>query len=210
MIRSIVPGCLILLAGLLLAGCGSNAKTEGDSSKAVDDSSKKAVAAKGDSSNKASASKTADPKDGNTTKSNTGDNQPGEPEATGDGVVKVDARTLLSEYTNDQETADRKYKGKVLQVKGVVKYWGDLSGVGLEGGKDIPALVQCGFPSDDMKAIREHNYVMRSQNGQEIKEKATIVIQGKCNGISKGPVVLGLRAVRLNDCKVIDPVLLKR
>jgi hypothetical protein len=201
MMPKVLSGGLFLLTITMLAGCQS--KTEGDASK-------KAGIAKDDSPNKASGSKTSNLKDGSSTTSKEGDTQPDGAEATDDAVVKVDARTLLGEYTNDQGAADRKYKGKVLQVQGAVKYWGDLSGVGLDGGKDIPALVRCLFPPDGTKAIREHNQVAHRQKGKEIQASTTVVIQGKCNGISTGRIVLGLRAVTLNNCKVIDPVLLKR
>lgn len=201
MLMKLLSGWAALLGVVVLVGCDKSKGTgESDPAKA------NTVA----SSKKASGAKTSNTTDGSSTSSKKGDTRPDGPEATDDAVVKVDARTLLGEYTNDQGAADRKYKGKVLQVQGAVKYWGDLSGVGLDGGKDIPALVRCLFPPGGTKAIREHNEVAHRQQGQEIKASTTVVIQGKCNGISTGPIVLGLRAVTLNKCKVIDPVLLKR
>ena len=109
MIRFVVSGCLVMLTVMFSAGCQS--RTEGDSSK-------KAVDAKGDSSKSApTVSKTANSQ-----------NKPGDSvvkddsqNVKSDGVVQVDARTLIGDYAEDERAADQKYKGRVIQLKGVVK-----------------------------------------------------------------------------------------
>jgi hypothetical protein len=129
-----------------------------------------------------------------------------------DDVVKVDARTLLGDYTKDEKAADQKYKGKVLQVEGVVKgSFTDISGVHLEGGTEAKATVQCKFGSAEMKTIRYHNRAALStenkgKNIKRIEKGANVVIKGTCNGITG---TARRKAVVLENCEVIDPVLLK-
>lgn len=134
-----------------------------------------------------------------------------------DEVVKVDARTLLSDYRQDRKEADRKYKGKVLQVQGVVRNI-TPNAVNLEGGTDLKLLVQCAFGSGGIKAIREHNVAVRLKDDEARRKKQkvdlpsridrgiNVVIKGTCGGIKE---TTG-KTVVLDNCEVIDPILLKK
>lgn len=132
-----------------------------------------------------------------------------------DDVLKVDAKTLLGDYTKDRKAADQKYKGKVLQVEGVVK--GLTKSVNLEGGTDTKLSVKCNFGSDTSKAISDHNVAARLANSKaavkkepekfkEIKRGTSVVIRGTCNSVSGTTQ----KVVVLDNCEVIDPVLLKK
>ncbi len=130
-----------------------------------------------------------------------------------DDVLKVDAKTLLGDYTKDRKAADQKYKGKVLQVEGVVK--GLTKSVSLEGGTDIKLAVQCNFGSETRKAISDHNVAARRENAKakkgsekvkEIERGTSVVITGTCNSLSGTTK----KVVVLDNCEVIDPILLKK
>jgi hypothetical protein len=135
-----------------------------------------------------------------------------------DDVLKVDARTLLSDYTKDRKAADLKYKGKVLEVEGVVKGTTGLNkAVSLEGGTDTKLAVQCNFGSDTSKAIGDHHVAARLANSKagvkkesekvkEITRGISVVIRGTCNSVSG----TSRKVVVLDNCEVIDPILLKK
>ena len=110
-------------------------------------------------------------------------------------VLKVDARTLVKAYTEDQDAADKKYKGKLLEVTGVVTYR-HSTGINLEAGTDLKPMVMCAFGADRAKALQK---IWR-----QVGKGAKVTVTGTCNGFSTNT---GSPLVTLDNCNLIDPPL---
>lgn len=100
--------------------------------------------------------------------------------------IKVTANDLCSEYESDEIAADKKFKGKYLEVTGIVdridSSFTDSPIVGLKcGGEYSLTSVGCSFTSADEAA--------------ELSKGTSITIQGKSSG-----EVIG--SPQISDCKI--------
>lgn len=196
----VLSGCLFLLTVTLLAGCDSKPKGTAEG-----DPAKQSAVAKGDSPK--SAPTVGKKVDGQNERDDGMVKVDGQNKRD-DGVVQVDARTLIGDYAEDEKAADRKYKGRVIQLKGVVKSSTNyVDAVSLYNGTKLQAEVQCKVGVDGMKAIKAHNLATwrREVKGKvkQINTGSTVVIQGTCKGLARK------NAIVMDTCEVIDPVLLK-
>lgn len=204
---------LLALAVTLLAGCGSKAKVDGDSPKSDAEPQKRVAAKKDDPAKDTGGTKaTPDPKGVAAPKSSTGGTSEAHPENktdAADGVLAVDARTLIADYADDELAANTKYKGKVLRLKGVVKSSTNyVDAVSIYNGTNLKAAeVQCKVGTDGMKAIKDHNLASWRPDVKgkvkQVNTGVTVVVQGTCKGLARK------NAIVLDGCEVIDPVLLK-
>ena len=105
--------------------------------------------------------------------------------------LEITADDLIQAFMVDNELADAKYNGEILEVTGTVKsigknYVGTLF-VKLSGGGIEAWRVQCMF---DQKYEAELD---------QLNEEQTIVIQGECDGFF-------MTDVKMKDCVVIEEV----
>ncbi|MFH0846779.1 MAG: hypothetical protein V1894_01810 [Chloroflexota bacterium] len=105
-----------------------------------------------------------------------------------DGVTLIGARELFDAYTEDVEAADRKYKGKVLEVVGKVKMNRSLFGsryivLGSTGLMSTWA-VDCLFTDTTNPRL------------DEVKKEDIARIRGKCEGLELDVI--------LKECKLIS------
>ena len=111
-------------------------------------------------------------------------------------MVVVPAKQLIQEFQNESRAADRKYRGKYLEISGVVERQGidgdEISFVIMHGGDEQYKIkIECIF--DDTNAEDEVG-LSRLRQGQ------TITVRGEYNGrvsnVKIGECVLVPRAPR--------------
>ena len=100
-------------------------------------------------------------------------NKPHQNMVNADAEVKVDAVTLYSEYETDDEAANAKYLGKIVEVSGTVREsTTDESGtvkVMLDSGSEMAGII-C-----ELDPLSEHKRTT-FQSGEQVK------LKGKCDG----------------------------
>ena len=127
---------------------------------------------------------------------------PGNQSASSELEGKAGTRTTASELTlafsANKMNADSRFKGKVLEVKGVVKIM-DVPAIGLATiwlvGTNPALSVRCHFGADRHKALDE----LRDQ----IKQGSSVTIKGTCNGGPRGPD--GNEFIQVDNCVMVDP-----
>ena len=100
-------------------------------------------------------------------------------------IIQVDASSLITEYMQDTESADATYKGKQIEVTGLVEYLGvegeeeaEIPYVYLGGNKQSELfLVKCYFTAEEQSAV----------DALEILGSITIV--GTCDGYEDNVIV---------------------
>jgi hypothetical protein len=110
---------------------------------------------------------------------------------TGTEAIKVDGATLAKDYASDVKAADKKYKGKVLEVNGTLKSEGGIQSgvVVVDTGSKISIV--CNFDKDgrvDLDRVRA-----------KLRKGTKLVIRGTCKGS------LSSFSVDLEKCKLLDP-----
>lgn len=118
-----------------------------------------------------------------------------------DEVVKVTAKQLLEDYKPDEKekdpklrykAADEKYKGKTLEITGVVKKASGSTHLALEGGTGFKVVVYCAFGKENQKNLDALRKAKKLADGDKV------VVKGTCAGIK-------VDTVRIDDCIMIDP-----
>jgi hypothetical protein len=112
----------------------------------------------------------------------------------GEGPIAVSAVQLVQDYRtlgDGPGGADKKYRGKVLEVSGVVRSSGNdfdweykvtVGRIGLSGGEGVAIGVNCWFDEDAKAAA------------SQVKQGQTVTIQGRCDGRTSD--------VQLRKCKL--------
>ncbi|MDR0519512.1 MAG: OB-fold putative lipoprotein [Clostridiales Family XIII bacterium] len=129
-----------------------------------------------------------DNKDANNAPSNQTEQSADDSTAPEESAIQISAKDLMDAYDENEVAADEKYKGKVLQVKGVVNSVAtdimDELYVTLDNGAELEIIsVQCYFNEDKKDAIAK------------LKKGDEITIEGTCTGY--------LINVLLEDCDVL-------
>ena len=97
---------------------------------------------------------------------------------------KLTISTLVSDFENNEAAADKKYPGKIIQVKGPVsQITSDSTGISLYlKEKDQMSGVICNFASEEIDTTKIH-------------KEDTVVVKGICSGY--------LMDVVLNKCVMV-------
>jgi hypothetical protein len=111
----------------------------------------------------------------------------------------IPAASFYKEVTTNERQAVRKYKGKIVILKGKVKGFGDLPhGLGrlvrLEADqRDPESSVTCEFKSFD-----QHQF----EDARKLEKDQIVVISGKCTGVWTNAKTGKSNIVMLEECKV--------
>jgi len=122
-------------------------------------------------------------------------------------AIKVSAKDLVTAYKGTEgekdpkkkyKEADDKYKGKVLELTGVMtNVIGATSPYFIvEGGTGARVRVYCAFGNEYKEGLQT------LRKSKKLKAGVTVTVRGTCSGL-KG------KDVRLDDCVLIDPPLEK-
>lgn len=99
-------------------------------------------------------------------------------------VIVVNAPDLVADYEANEVAADRKYKGKILEVSGIIDSMGkdraDTPYIILAAGRrDTFRMVHCSFSGGEESELAA------------LATGGNIAIRGKCNGLAMGNVQIG-------------------
>ena len=96
-------------------------------------------------------------------------------------AVHIDASVLYKAFETDSATANKKFNGKILQVKGTIKE------IGLNQQNQQVILLSTTTEGASINSTMEEN-IEALQTGK------TIMLKGICNGIGESDEDLGLKA----------------
>ena len=105
-------------------------------------------------------------------------------------ILQIEASSLIAEYMQDQESADTTYKGKPVEVTGLVEY------VGLEGeeGEEIPYVYMGGHKQSELFLVKCYFTAAEQTAVDALEILSSITIQGTCDGYEEDVIV--------NNCSI--------
>jgi hypothetical protein len=108
-----------------------------------------------------------------------------EEETPEDTMIQVDASSLISEYMQDTESADATYKGKQIEVTGLVEY------IGVEGEEEaeIPYVYLGGNSQSELFLVKCYFTADEKSVVDALEILASITIQGTCDGYEDDVIV---------------------
>lgn len=103
--------------------------------------------------------------------------------------VKINAWQLLSEYKSNEVAADQKYKGKILEVSGIV---GDIKKDILD---DLYVTLGSGgrFEMQQVRCSFQKKYTERLAS---LRKHSRLTVRGRCKGL--------MMNVMLEDCIIVE------
>jgi hypothetical protein len=100
-------------------------------------------------------------------------------------IIQIEASSLISEYMLDTESADATYKGKQIEVTGLVEY------IGVEGEeeKEIPYVYLGGNKESELFLVKCYFTAEEQSVIDALEILSSITIQGTCDGYEDDVII---------------------
>ena len=100
-------------------------------------------------------------------------------------IIQVDASSLIAEYMQDAESADAAYKGKQIEVTGLVEY------IGVEGeeGQEIPYVYLGGHKQSELFLVKCYFTAEEKSVVDALEILGSTTIEGTCEGYEEDIIV---------------------
>jgi uncharacterized protein (DUF1330 family) len=108
--------------------------------------------------------------------------------------LNLSAAELIHDYESDDSTANKKYNGKVIEVKGLVKR--------IE--KDEKGYFTVVLGDSSISSVRCSMDTTHQNDAASLTEGSSVIIRGACTGFNKDETGLVGSDVILNRCAIIN------